>query len=169
MESRASKLISRNTQVPKPAQPSTPVANGVGKGGRSGREICPEPLTLTEACCSCIMLPNMREPLDREVRLWAIHSSLLTRLPRFVPCEHAPSCPKGKVHFGAPQRAIEMKAADAIEPRLGWLQRLLECPYDLMVDPLVVGIRDSKTPTIAERPCSSSISYQWRADIDSVP
>ena len=42
-----SKLISRNTQVPKPAQTNTPVANGVGKGGRRGREICPEPLTLT--------------------------------------------------------------------------------------------------------------------------
>jgi hypothetical protein len=23
-----------------------------------------------------LMLPNMREPLDREARLWAIHSSL---------------------------------------------------------------------------------------------
>jgi len=43
---QASKLSSRNTQVPKPAQPNTPVANGVGKGGRRGREICPGPLTL---------------------------------------------------------------------------------------------------------------------------
>jgi hypothetical protein len=53
LHKQASKLISRHTQVPKPAQPSTPVANGVGKGGRRRREICPEPLTLTEACCSC--------------------------------------------------------------------------------------------------------------------
>jgi hypothetical protein len=52
----ASKLISRNTQVPKPAQTNTPVANEVGKGGQRGREICPEPLTLTEACCSCFPL-----------------------------------------------------------------------------------------------------------------
>ena len=51
----------------------------MGGVGRRGREIRPEPLTLTETCCSCF--PDMREPLDcdiivNEARLWAIHSLL---------------------------------------------------------------------------------------------
>ena len=42
---QASKLFSRNnmtTQVPKQAQPNTPVASRVGKGWRRGWDVCPD-------------------------------------------------------------------------------------------------------------------------------